>query len=152
MTMLPVFVYHFWYVGDMFGFGHQFDAIHLNPLRALDYFPSWFWFEQFFGNFIMLTPFGMMAPYVLPKLRKFWQVGLVGFAISLSIETYQLVFSYLYITARYFETSDLILNTSGALLGFGIWWLIVNHSKRVNHLYQHRLNGDTQTLHDLFKR
>ncbi|WP_165964697.1 VanZ family protein [Periweissella cryptocerci] len=152
MTMLPIFIYHFWYVGDMFGFGQQVDFVHLNPVRAFDYFPSWFWFEQFFGNFIMLTPFGIMAPYVFPRLRKLWQVGLLAFGVSLSIETYQFVFSYFYITARYFETSDLILNTTGALIGFGIWRLVMRHSQHVHHLYEHRLANEPQYLRDLFNK
>lgn len=125
LTLMPIYVYRFWRIKDYFGkFGNQTDIIHLNPTSMFAYFPSHFWIYQFFGNLIMLIPFGFMINYIYPKVNSALKATLAGFLLSLSIETYQLILSYFYLTNRYFETSDLILNTTGALIGFLIWQVI----------------------------
>lgn len=125
LTLMPIYIYHFWRIKAYFGqFGQQTDIIHLNPTSMFAFFPNSFWAYQFFGNLVMLVPFGIMINYVCPKINTIFKATLAGFAVSLSIETYQLILSYFYLTNRYFETSDLILNTTGAFLGFLIWLLL----------------------------
>ena len=72
---------------------------------------NWRYFSYlFFGNLIWFVPAG-----ILTKLRggQFQQAVLVGFLLSLSIETAQFVLG-----SGVSELDDLILNTLGALLGY----------------------------------
>ena len=64
----------------------------------------------FFGNIIWFVPFG----FLLKRLTNMTagKVILLGFGLSLFIETMQLVFG-----VGVFEIDDLLLNTSGAALG-----------------------------------
>ena len=71
---------------------------------------NWRYFSYlFFGNLIWFFPVG-----ILTKLRggRLWQAVLVGFLLSLGIETAQFVLG-----SGISELDDLILNTLGALMG-----------------------------------
>ena len=70
----------------------------------------WYFIYLFFGNLIWFVPVG-----ILTKLRDghLWQAVLMGFLLSLSIETAQFVLG-----SGLSELDDLILNTLGALLGY----------------------------------
>ena len=72
---------------------------------------NWRYFSYlFFGNLIWFVPAG-----ILTKLKggQLWQAVLMGFLLSLSIETAQFV-----VGSGISELDDLILNTLGALLGY----------------------------------
>ena len=82
-------------------------ANYLRLIRA----GNWRYFSYlFFGNLIWFVPAG-----ILTKLKggQLWQAVLMGFLLSLSIETAQFVLG-----SGISELDDLILNTLGALLGY----------------------------------
>ena len=85
---------------------------------------NWRYFSYlFFGNLVWFVPVG-----ILTKLRggQLWQAVLVGFILSLSIETAQFVLG-----SGISEFDDLILNTLGALLGYlGTTFCLYRFSKR----------------------
>ena len=68
------------------------------------------------GNAAMLIPSGIVLPIVYKKLNTFPKVILVGVCISLCIEVLQLPFP-----SRASDIDDLILNTLGVALGYGIY-------------------------------
>ena len=68
-----------------------------------------------FGNFILFLPMGMMIPCVFKKIDRFWKVVLLNFAIILCVEMLQCVFR-----VGVIDVDDVILNISGAMLGYGI--------------------------------
>ncbi|MCR5575935.1 MAG: VanZ family protein [Oscillospiraceae bacterium] len=70
------------------------------------------------GNTAMLIPSGIILPIVYRKLDSFWKVAAAGAMLSLCIELLQLPFS-----ARASDIDDLILNTVGVMLGYGIYRL-----------------------------
>ena len=77
----------------------------------------------FFGNLIWFFPVG-----ILTKLRggRLWRAVLVGFLLSLGIETAQFVLG-----SGVSELDDLILNTLGTLMGYlGTSLFLVRFSKR----------------------
>lgn len=68
----------------------------------------------FFGNIVWFIPFGFLFPVVI-KRHSFWIALASGFLLSLSIETTQYVFR-----KWVAETDDVILNTLGAAIGYGL--------------------------------
>ncbi|WP_339318359.1 VanZ family protein [Paenibacillus sp. FSL R10-2734] len=74
------------------------------------------------GNLLAFIPFGMIVPMLLSqKVRLFQKVFMLSLALSLSFEVTQLV---LYIGT--FDVDDLILNTSGGVVGYAIYRLSVS--------------------------
>ncbi len=69
------------------------------------------------GNIGVFIPIGMFIPALFRK--NLWGTALTGFYISLVIETVQLPLE------RTTDVDDLILNTMGAILGYGIYQIIL---------------------------
>ena len=68
------------------------------------------------GNMVMFIPSGIILPIVYKKLNSFKKVVAAGVFISLCIEFLQLPFS-----SRASDIDDLILNTFGVAVGYGIF-------------------------------
>ena len=71
------------------------------------------------GNAAMFIPSGIVLPIVYKRLNTFWKVLTTGISISLCIEIIQLPFS-----VRATDIDDLIMNTIGVIVGYGIVALI----------------------------
>jgi len=71
------------------------------------------------GNTTMFIPLGIVWPAVFKKLNSHKKVIAAGFGVSLTIEVLQLPFF-----DRASDIDDLILNTLGFLIGYGIYLLI----------------------------
>ena len=71
------------------------------------------------GNVAMFIPSGIVLPIIYKRLDSFIKVILAGGGISLCIEIIQLPFS-----VRATDIDDLILNTLGVIVGYGIYALI----------------------------
>ena len=69
-------------------------------------------------NLLLTAPFGGFLRYFFH--RRWWQVLLAGFGLALFFETSQLtgLFGLYLHPYRLFDVDDLIINTSGAMLGF----------------------------------
>ena len=68
------------------------------------------------GNAAMFVPSGVVLPIVYRKLDRFWKVIGWGALISLCIELLQLPFA-----SRATDVDDLIMNTLGAAVGYGLY-------------------------------
>ena len=68
------------------------------------------------GNVTMFIPSGIILPILYKKLDIFWKTVAAGAGISLLIELLQLPFS-----VRSSDIDDLILNTVGTAIGYGIY-------------------------------
>ena len=71
------------------------------------------------GNTAMFLPLGIVWPAVFKKLNTHGKVILAGLGVSLTIEVLQLPFF-----GRSTDIDDLILNTLGFLIGYGIYLLV----------------------------
>ena len=71
------------------------------------------------GNTAMFIPTGIILPVVYKKLNSFGKVVAAGASISLCIELLQLPFA-----SRTSDVDDLILNTLGVIIGYGIYALV----------------------------
>lgn len=70
-------------------------------------------------NILLFVPLGFLLPLGVKRFRSWVKTYLVGFVFTLAIEVYQLVFS-----AGIFEVADLINNTLGAMIGYGIFAIV----------------------------
>lgn len=72
--------------------------------------------DNLLGNIILFIPIGIYLPYYFNNVTKIIQVFLVTLILIFIVEATQLL------TMRgRFDIDDLILNTCGALIGFGLW-------------------------------
>lgn len=71
------------------------------------------------GNVTMFIPSGIVLPIIYKELNSFWKAVGAGALLSLSIEILQLPFS-----VRASDVDDLILNTVGVAIGYGIYALV----------------------------
>lgn len=81
----------------------------------LDNIGSSFWMGQVVGNLLLLLPVGLLGPIALPAMSGWIRVFLVALGISAAIEVAQL-----WITNRSADVDDVLINVTGALLGYAI--------------------------------
>ena len=88
-----------------------------------------FWpaFLNIGGNIIGFLPFGLLLPVMHRNLRKSLPVILLGFSLSLLVESLQLV-----LKVGSFDVDDLLLNTVGASAGYFLYW-VCNQIRRKFH-------------------
>ena len=67
------------------------------------------------GNFILFLPMGMMLPCAFERIDRFWKVILFNLTMILCVEILQCLFR-----VGVIDVDDVILNISGAMLGYGI--------------------------------
>ncbi len=118
------------FFAESFGRGHipdGFDKINLVPFREMQRFISK-WetvgavsaLLNTLGNVIGFIPLGIFVPILFKKTRRVWKQLLMGFMVSLAVETIQLV-----LDVGVFDVDDLILNTVGTIVGYALFRLIV---------------------------
>lgn len=73
---------------------------------------------QYIENMILFLPLGLLLPLLFPRYQKLRYCVLYCFLFSLAVELWQL-FSF-----RVTDSDDLIMNTLGAVAGYGIFSLI----------------------------
>ena len=96
------------------------------PLRYMtDYEYIWKARVNIIGNIAMFIPIGIIWPLVFPKLDKHLKVIAAGAAYSLFVEIVQIP-----IYGRLTDVDDLILNSLGYLIGYGIYLLAKRLKKK----------------------
>ena len=110
-----------------------FDKEKILPLWV-NFKPFIYWFDyptlkeallNLIGNVAMFIPLGIVWPAVFKKLNTHGKVVAAGFGVSLTIEILQLPFF-----DRASDIDDLILNTLGFLIGYGIYLLVRRVKKK----------------------
>ena len=87
------------------------DGVNLQPLMFLK--GHHLFSYEVVGNFIMLLPLGIYLPLLYKPMKSFLAVTFVAFLVSVSIELMQLATNM-----RITDVDDVILNTTGASLGY----------------------------------
>ena len=112
-----------------------FDKDKILPIW-LNFVPFVYWFDyptmkeallNLIGNTTMFIPLGIVWPSVFKKLDTHGKVIAAGVGVTLTIEILQLPFF-----GRATDIDDLILNSLGFLMGYGIYLLIRKLRKRRN--------------------
>lgn len=84
-------------------------------------------FTNIFGNVLGFIPFGFILPVIWYRMRSGFLIVLSGFALSLFVETVQLV-----TRVGCFDVDDLILNTLGTAIGY-LAFAICDHLRRKHY-------------------
>jgi glycopeptide antibiotics resistance protein len=97
---------------------------YVNKVHDIDGIKNFY--ENLFGNIIMFIPFGIFLPWLYKK--KFWKVVLIAALSASCIEFIQFLnmFAGYY---RYVDIDDVILNTSGAVIGYWIFKVFFHDGK-----------------------
>ena len=82
---------------------------------------------QMIYNVLVFIPWGILLPEIVSVARKFRVVVLSAAGLSFVIEVVQLLFRL-----GLFEFDDVFHNTLGAVIGYGVWWICQNWTRR-NH-------------------
>ena len=77
------------------------------------------------GNVAVFIPLGLLFPLLWKRFERFWMSVGICFAISLFIETVQLM-----IPLRATDVDDIIMNTLGGLIGYLLYMAIRKISKQ----------------------
>ena len=110
-----------------------FDASKIWPVRInlvpfvhmLDYAIAHEAVLNFVGNVTMFIPIGIIYPIVYRKLDTHTKAIAAGVGFTLCIEILQLPFF-----DRVTDIDDLIMNATGYIIGYGIYLLVKNVSKK----------------------
>ena len=94
-----------------------FQEIH-RYLAYRDYVPDWVFVLNLLGNLLIFAPIGLLVPVMRMKKTSMVRVIIYAFIASLSIELLQLVTK-----VGVFDVDDLILNTTGSLIGWLLYLL-----------------------------
>ncbi|EEJ71602.1 VanZ family protein [Lactobacillus ultunensis] len=120
ITLFPIFLFPHNMTPYTFGLGRQvFINLQFNALQ--DYLPL-----QVIGNILLLAPLSFFMAVFKQKYTYFWNNLFLMFLCTLSIETAQLIMSFFYLGNRTFDVNDLLLNTTGSILGF-IFFKLTDH-------------------------
>lgn len=96
---------------DIFLYRLQAETFYLNPIP----FSTGIDMIGYILNIILFIPFGFLIPLIWKKMRSLHLTAFAGFSFSTLIEIGQLL------NNRRTDIDDLIMNTSGAIIGFLIY-------------------------------
>jgi glycopeptide antibiotics resistance protein len=123
LTILPAF--------GFYGMGYL--SVNLVPFRTISGYIGFIYSQEInfniirdnlLGNVAVFLPMGLLVPAIWPKLGRFWKTLLFGMLFSVGIELAQLAFSLLGMIYRTTDVDDVLLNTLGAAIGYGLFALV----------------------------
>ena len=91
---------------------------------------TFFKIKNIFGNIIMFVPIGFLLPTIWIRYRDLYKTTLFGMFLSLSIEVMQMPL------ARGTDIDDIILNTLGVVLGYGIYIMTVGRNEKYITIFE----------------
>lgn len=89
-------------------------SVELVPFRELTYGVESTVIARMIGNVLLFIPLGILAPARWSKADSLVRIALIGGSLSLAVELIQAVIA----TGRQTSVTDLLLNTTGAVLGY----------------------------------
>ena len=69
-------------------------------------------------NILMFVPLGFFLPQLIKKTSSLWKMSIIGFLFTFCIEVLQLL-----LKRGVFEPDDLLGNTVGTMIGYGVYYL-----------------------------
>lgn len=118
---------YFLFFSEMFGRTEMQREYHYNLVLFREIKRFWIYRRQLgimacviniIGNVAAFLPYGFFLPILSEKFRHTFKVFLLSFSLSLTVELMQLIFK-----VGCFDVDDLLLNTIGGVIGYGIYKL-----------------------------
>lgn len=95
-------------------------------LGSLDHPYSKIGFENIVGNLLLLFPLGLLTGITLKRTQNVLRVITIGIGIAVFIESTQYILTENYlIRRRVIDVDDVILNSVGFCLGYGLYKLLM---------------------------
>ena len=108
--------------------GYHYNLVPFREIRRYLQYPkvlgTYAVVTNLVGNIVGFLPFGSILPVLKRNMRNFWKILLLSFEFSAMIEVTQLITK-----VGSFDVDDIILNTLGGVLGYGIF-CICNRLRR----------------------
>lgn len=76
---------------------------------------------QLLGNVVLFVPLGFLLPLLSTRYRRFAMTAAAGLSVSVGIELVQFALLLTLISRRSVDVDDVILNVTGACLGYLAW-------------------------------
>ena len=131
-----VVLFYFLFFSEKMGRTYSERAYHYNlvPLKEIARFVK-YWrvlgmkavLLNILGNVAAFLPFGFFLPVIWERTRHWYITVILSFAMSLLVETMQLVGK-----VGSFDVDDLLLNTLGGMAGYGLYRLFVRYYHQRN--------------------
>ncbi|WP_405582777.1 VanZ family protein [Streptomyces sp. NBC_01190] len=99
--------------------------------------------KQIGGNILLGVPFGILLPMLFPKARGFIRVAVITALVMVIVEAAQGAI----VEGRAFDIDDVILNTTGALIGYlllGRRLGLALHPRRTHWWHRYRRDQNTE--------
>lgn len=126
-----IFLAYFLFFSDYFGRGshirenYAYNLVPFKEIRRFIVYRHVVGIRSFLlnivGNVLGFMPLGFFLPVISRRSRLWFNTVLLSFLFSLCVETVQLIFK-----VGSFDVDDMILNTTGGILGY-ILYKIVQH-------------------------
>ena len=85
-------------------------------------------FWNLLGNVIGFVPYGALLPAMRKTRMGFFKVALLSFELTLFIEVSQLI-----LRVGSCDVDDMILNTLGGCIGYGLYWLVFRKKEKEDY-------------------
>lgn len=118
LTIFPIPVEtHWWKFHRFFSNMHflPFGTIRAQLASGLEYSEA----RQLIGNVVLFVPFGFLLPAAVQACRRLWVTLVAAAGLSVLIESLQSI-----LPEHATDVDDVILNTTGATLGYLAFWVI----------------------------
>lgn len=123
---------HFGIPGEIYSLR---ESLNLVPFRTIIEFTrpdhSAQAVRQLVGNVAMFVPLGVLLPAMNARFRRIKPLLTTALLASVAIEFAQLALLVSKIAVRSVDIDDVILNTLGAAIGYGIWCMFSHHGRRL---------------------
>ena len=119
--LLTIFIIYLVGVYHYTGVGTVFEGIRYGFDKTTEYnlvpFSTKIDIMEHILNVVLFVPLGLLVPLMCDKKNKLYQIIILGVGLSLLIEVSQLL------NHRATDIDDLLLNSIGAVLGYGVFLL-----------------------------
>jgi len=122
---------YFLFIGERYGNpynDYRYNLILFQEIRRFVIYRDKIGMSSFllniFGNIFAFSPFGVFLPLLSQNMRKMWRVFGMSFLVTLCIECTQLV-----TRLGVFDVDDLVMNTLGGVIGYGIYCFYIRFSR-----------------------
>lgn len=119
---------YYLYIDSLPSFNSNFHSVNLQPFEtiertfSLDSIPP-VMLRQIFGNLFLLMPFGFLV-LRLKIVKGAWNGVLWSLYVTVGIELFQFLLSSLKLASRSTDIDDVILNTTGGMIGVTVYWIL----------------------------
>ncbi len=103
-------------IGTVWDIGHYDRVFHWDSMSLVPFQSQGI--TTYLLNVLLFLPLGVLLPLLSQRYHHLGYTAAVGFLCSLGIECGQLL------NLRCSDVDDLIMNTLGAVLGYGLWFLV----------------------------